>query len=65
MNAMPRMAHTNIGIRFRVIPGARILNVVTMKLTAPAVDEMPTKITPSPQKSRFTPGRVLASVSGV
>jgi hypothetical protein len=38
------------------MPGARILNTVTMKLTAPTVVEMPTKATPRPQKSRLSAG---------
>src|SRR3954451_20943272 len=65
MNAMPRIAHTNVGMRLSDIPGARILNVVTMKFTAPAVDDTPTKITPSPQKSRLSPGENRTSDSGV
>ena len=35
----------------RSCPGARHLKVVTMKFTAPTVVEMPTKMTPRPQKS--------------
>ena len=56
MNAIPSSDHTKTGRRLSVMPGARSLNVVTMKFTAPTVEEMPTKITPRPQKSRFTPG---------
>jgi hypothetical protein len=42
-----RMAHTNSGIRLNDIPGARSLKIVTMKLMAPAVVEIPRKISPS------------------
>ena len=48
--------HTNIGMRLNVMPGARILKMVTMKLTAPTVVEMPTKTMPRPQKSMLMPG---------
>ena len=56
MKAMDSIDHTKMGMRFTVIPGHRILKAVTMKFTAPAVVEMPTKATPRPQKSRFMPG---------
>ena len=56
MNAITSRDQTKTGMRLSVMPGARSLNVVTMKLTAPTVDEMPTNSTPRPQKSRFTPG---------
>ena len=64
MNAMPTKDQTKIGSWFTAIPGARILNTVTMKFTAPTVVEMPTKITPSPQKSMLSPGLYALSVSG-
>ena len=51
MEAIERIDHTKMGTRLIVIPGARILKAVTMKLTAPTVVEMPTKTTASPQKS--------------
>ena len=53
MRPMARIDHTKIGMRLIDMPGARILNVVTMKLIAPAVVEMPTNTTPRPQKSRL------------
>ena len=56
MKAIDSIDHTKMGIRFTVMPGLRILKAVTMKFTAPAVVEMPTKVTPRPQKSTFTQG---------
>src|SRR2546427_260424 len=64
MKAMASIDHTKMGMRFTVIPGPRILKAVTMKLTAPTVVEMPTNITPRPQKSRFTPGENWRLVRG-
>ena len=57
--------HTKIGMRFRVMPGARSLKMLTMKFTAPTVVEMPTKITPRPQKSMLMPLEYGFDVSGV
>jgi len=34
-------AQTNKGVRFAVIPGARILVIVTIKLIAPKIEETP------------------------
>ncbi len=65
MNENTSIAQTKIGSRFNVIPGARIFATVTTKLTAPTVVEIPTNTTASPQKSRFTPGENVRSVSGV
>ena len=56
MNENTSIDHTNIGMWFSVMPGARSLKIVTMKLIAPTVVEMPTKITAMPQKSTFSPG---------
>jgi hypothetical protein len=42
-----RMAHTYSGIRASDIPGARSLRIVTMKLMAPAVVEIPRNASPS------------------
>src|SRR3954447_6006126 len=64
MNENTSIDHTNTGSRFSVMPGARILNVVTMKLIAPTVVEMPTNTMPSPQKSMLMPGLNVLSVSG-
>jgi hypothetical protein len=42
-NAVIRMAQTNRGIVWRVIPCARILKMVTMKLIAPSKEETPAR----------------------
>jgi hypothetical protein len=42
-NAVIRIDHTNSGIRKRVMPGARMLKMVVMKLMAPRIDEAPAK----------------------
>ena len=52
-------------MRFRVMPGARSLKIVTMKLIAPTVVDMPTNTTPSPQKSMLSPGEKSLPVNGV
>jgi hypothetical protein len=36
-------AHTNNGVLLAVIPGARIFVIVTIKLTAPKIEETPAK----------------------
>jgi hypothetical protein len=41
--AVMKTAHTNSGVRFAVIPGARIFVTVTMKLIAPKIEETPAK----------------------
>ncbi len=43
----------NIGMRIRVIPGARMLMIVVMKLNAAASDETPSTCRPATQKSMF------------
>jgi hypothetical protein len=42
-NAVIYTAQTNKGVRFAVIPGARIFVIVTMKLIAPKIEETPAK----------------------
>ncbi len=39
--AVMNSPHTNSGMRCMVMPGARILMMVVMKLIAPRIDEMP------------------------
>ena len=56
MNENTSIDHTKIGMRLSVMPGVRSLKIVTMKLIAPTVVEMPTNTTPSPQKSMLIPG---------
>jgi len=42
-HAVIQTAHTNRGVRFAAIPGARMLVIVTIKLIAPKIDETPAK----------------------
>jgi len=42
-NAVIYTAQTNNGVRCAVIPGARILVIVTIKLIAPSIDDTPAK----------------------
>ena len=51
--------HTRIGIRKRVIPGARILKIVTRKLIAPRIELVP--IRTSPTIHRSCPAPIAAS----
>ena len=46
-----RTVQTRIGIRNRVIPGARILKIVTRKLTAPRIELVPTRARPTIHRS--------------
>jgi hypothetical protein len=41
--AVIKTDQTNSGVRFAVIPGARMLVMVTMKFIAPRIDEIPAK----------------------
>ena len=54
-----KLIQANIGMRISVMPGARMLMIVTKKLTAAASDAMPSIWRPSIQKSTFMPGREL------
>jgi hypothetical protein len=42
-NAVIKTAQTNNGVRCALIPGARMLLIVTMKLIAPKMEETPAK----------------------
>jgi hypothetical protein len=42
-----KFAHTSSGIRQNVMPGARMVMIVTRKLSAVAIDEAPANCTPS------------------
>ena len=55
-NATTSIIHVNTGIRMSVIPGARMLRIVTMKLIADVVDPMPSSTMPTAQKSGPFPG---------
>ena len=51
-----RFIQTKTGMRKRVMPGARRLRVVTMKLTAADSEAMPVMASPMSQKSMPCPG---------
>jgi hypothetical protein len=42
-NAVINTAQTNNGVRVAFIPGARMFVIVTIKLIAPKIDEIPAK----------------------
>ncbi len=42
-NVVTRIDHTNSGILCSVMPGARMLKMVVMKLMAPRIDETPAR----------------------
>jgi len=42
-NAVIRILHTNRGIVCKDIPGARILKMVTIKLIAPRIEDIPAR----------------------
>ena len=42
-NAVTRIDQTNSGILCSVMPGARILKIVVMKLMAPRIEDTPAK----------------------
>src|SRR5262249_29255489 len=50
------IAQTNSGIRIQLIPGARMLWIVQMKLIAPSSDETPTRCSERIQRSWPWPG---------
>lgn len=41
--AVMKTAHTKSGVRWAVIPGARIFKIVTIKFIAPRIDETPAR----------------------
>ncbi len=55
-NAVIRIDHTNSGIRSSVMPGARMLKTVVMKLIAPRIEEAPAKCSDRITKSTAAPG---------
>src|SRR5579875_2824382 len=55
-NEVIMVIQTKSGIRLIVIPGARILKIVTTKFSEPAIDETPSIRMPRAQKSIFRPG---------
>src|SRR5580692_2686500 len=55
-NTVTRIDHTNSGILCRVMPGARMLKIVVMKLMAPRIDEAPARWIDRMAKSTAGPG---------
>ena len=55
-NCTTRVIHTNTGIRIMVMPGARMLRIVTMKLMAAITDDTPRICRLTIQKSTPGPG---------
>jgi cytochrome c oxidase subunit 1 len=51
-----RIDHTNSGILWSVMPGARMLKIVVMKLMAPRIDEAPARCSARMAKSIAGPG---------
>src|SRR3990172_7166336 len=62
MRAVASAAHTKIGMRQAVIPGARIRTVVTMMFSEPRMDERPIRYTP--QKNICIPSGARALSGG-
>ena len=59
-----RMFQVKIGIRNIVMPGARIVMIVVMKLTAPKMVPKPVIARPTTQRSPPTPGENVVDDSG-
>ena len=55
-NTVTRIDHTNSGILCMVMPGARMLKIVVMKLIAPRIDEAPARWIERITKSTAGPG---------
>ena len=55
-NCVTSVIQTNSGMRMRVMPGARMLRMVTMKFTPAMIDEAPSTCRLSIQKSIAGPG---------
>lgn len=63
-NAVIKTAHTNKGVLFAVIPGARILVIVTIKFIAPNIDEIPAKCNENIAQSTEPPECAFIPASG-
>ena len=63
-NAVTSTDHTNSGILCRVMPGARILKIVVMKLSAPRIDDAPARCSEKIAMSIDGPGCPAAADSG-
>ncbi len=55
-NAVTRIDHTNSGILCSVMPGARMLKMVVMKLMAPKMDDAPARCSEKMARSIAGPG---------
>ena len=55
-NTVTRIDHTNSGILCSVMPGARMLKMVVMKLMAPRIEEAPARWIDRMAKSTAGPG---------
>ncbi len=55
-NTVTRIDQTNSGILCRVMPGARMLKIVVMKLMAPRIEEAPARCSDRIAKSTAGPG---------
>ena len=55
-NAVTSIDHTNSGILCSVMPGARMLKIVVMKLIAPRIEEAPARCSDRIPKSTAGPG---------
>jgi hypothetical protein len=55
-NTVTSCDHTNNGILCIVMPGARILKIVVMKLIAPRIDDAPARCSDRMAKSTAGPG---------
>lgn len=63
-NAVTSTAQTNSGILCSVMPGARMLKMVVMKLIAPRIDEAPARCSEKIAMSTARPGCPSADESG-
>ena len=55
-NTVTRIDHTNSGILCRVMPGARMLKMVVMKLMAPRIEDAPAMCSEKIARSMAGPG---------
>ena len=59
-----KIVHVKIGMRNIVMPGARMQNIVVMKLTAPRIVPRPPIARPRNHRSAPTVGEFTALLSG-
>ena len=55
-NVVTRIDHTNSGILCSVMPGARMLKIVVMKLMAPRIEDAPARCSERIAMSTAMPG---------